>query len=40
MTLVFTEADRGKRVYMAGRWEINREGLKGLFGEIVSVFIP
>jgi hypothetical protein len=31
---------RGKRVYMAGCWEIEREGEKGPMGEIVSAFIP
>ncbi|MDR1211273.1 MAG: hypothetical protein LBK40_03475, partial [Spirochaetaceae bacterium] len=40
LTLIFDEADRGKRVYMVGRWEIEREGLKGPLGEIVSAFIP
>jgi hypothetical protein len=40
LTLTFDESDRGKRVYMAGRWEIEREGEKGPTGEIVSCFIP
>jgi hypothetical protein len=40
LTLTFGEADRGKRVYMAGRWEIEREGEKGPMGEIVSAFVP
>jgi hypothetical protein len=40
LTLVFEEEDRGKRVYMAGLWEIEREGIKGDAGEIVSVIIP
>jgi hypothetical protein len=40
LTLVFEESDRGKRVYMAGRWEIEREGIKGEFGDIVSAFVP
>jgi hypothetical protein len=40
LILTFDEADRGKRVYMAGCWEIEREGEKGPMGEIVSVFIP
>jgi hypothetical protein len=40
LSLSFGEADRGKRVYFAGRWEINREGAKGDFGEIGSELIP
>ncbi|MDR2630123.1 MAG: hypothetical protein LBC60_04295 [Spirochaetaceae bacterium] len=40
LTLPFDEEDRGKRLYMAGRWEIEREGIKGPFGEIVSTIIP
>jgi hypothetical protein len=40
LTLTFDEADRGKRVYMAGRWEIEREGEKGPTGESVSCFVP
>jgi hypothetical protein len=40
LILTFDEADRGKRVYMAGCWEIEREGEKGPMGEIVSCFIP
>jgi hypothetical protein len=40
LTLTFDEADRGRRVYMAGRWEIARESKKGPTGEIVSCFIP
>jgi hypothetical protein len=40
LILTFDEADRGKRVYMAGCWEIEREGEKGPMGEIVSAFIP
>jgi hypothetical protein len=38
--LNFGEEDRGKRVYMYGCWEIEREGEKGPPGEIVSCFIP
>jgi hypothetical protein len=30
----------GKTVCFAGRWEINREGLKGDFGPIVSAVVP
>jgi hypothetical protein len=40
LSLTFDEEQRGKRVYCAGRWEINREGEKGDFGEIVSELIP
>jgi hypothetical protein len=40
LILNFDEADRGKRIYMAGRWEIEREGIKGNFGDIESVIIP
>jgi hypothetical protein len=38
--LVVKEEDRGKRIYMAGRWEIEREGIKGDFGEVVSTVVP
>jgi hypothetical protein len=37
---VRNEEDRGKRLYMAGRWEIEREGVKGPFGDIVSAIVP
>ncbi|MDR1419834.1 MAG: hypothetical protein LBI86_05630 [Treponema sp.] len=40
LILIFDEEDRGKRLYMAGRWEINREGIKGPFGDIVMVIVP
>ena len=40
LTLEFEEQDRGKRVYMAGCWEIEREGVKGGYGEIVSAIVP
>ena len=40
LTLVFEEQDRGKRIYMAGRWEIEREGIKGEFRDIVSALVP
>jgi hypothetical protein len=36
----YTEADRGKKAYYCGRWEIPREGGKGPFGEIVEAIIP
>jgi hypothetical protein len=35
--LDFDEADRGKKVYMARRWEIQREVIKGLFGAVMDV---
>lgn len=38
--LVFKEADRGKRIYLAGRWEIEREGEKGECGDIVTAIVP
>jgi hypothetical protein len=40
LILTFGEEDRGKRLYMAGRWEIEREGEKGDFGDIVSAIVP
>jgi hypothetical protein len=40
LNLDFEEEDRGKHLYMAGRWEIHREGTKGLFGAVVDAFIP
>jgi hypothetical protein len=40
LTLSFGEEDRGKRVYMAGAWEIEREGEKGPYGAIVEAIIP
>jgi hypothetical protein len=38
--LKFAEHERGRRVYMCGRWEIAREGEKGSFGEIIEAVIP
>jgi hypothetical protein len=38
--LKFAEHERGKRVYMCGRWEIQREGEKASFGEIIEAVIP
>jgi hypothetical protein len=38
--LKFAEHERGLRVYMCGRWEIEREGEKGSFGEIIEAVIP
>jgi hypothetical protein len=40
LTLEFQEHERGKRIYMVGRWEIGREGVKGNFGDIVTAIIP
>jgi hypothetical protein len=40
LTLEFEEHERGKRVYMCGRWEIQREGEKGPWGDIVEAIIP
>lgn len=40
LILDFDEADRGKRVYLAGRWEIHREGGKGPFGAVVEAIVP
>jgi hypothetical protein len=40
LEIVTGEEDRGKRIYMAGRWEIEREGIKGDFGEVVSAIVP
>jgi hypothetical protein len=36
----YNEAERGKKVYYCGRWEISKEGGKGPFGEIVEAIIP
>ncbi|MDR1248572.1 MAG: hypothetical protein LBK63_04635, partial [Treponema sp.] len=38
--VTFKEEDRGKTVYFAARWEIQRDGLKGDFGAIVSAIVP
>jgi hypothetical protein len=38
--ITFREEDRGKTVYFAGRWEIQRGGEKGKFGPIASAVIP
>jgi hypothetical protein len=40
LVLTFGEEDRGKRIYLAGRWEIVRDGIMGDFGEFVSAIIP
>jgi hypothetical protein len=38
--ITFKEEDRGKTVYFAGRWEIEREGQKGAFGTIAEGVVP
>jgi hypothetical protein len=40
LVLEFEEHERGKRIYMVGRWEIIRDGEKGPFGAIVEAIIP
>jgi hypothetical protein len=40
LILEFEELERGKKVYMCGRWEIEREGEKGPFGDIEEAVIP
>ncbi|MDR3114961.1 MAG: hypothetical protein LBU25_05515 [Treponema sp.] len=40
LTLEFEEHERGKRVYMCGAWQIDREGEQGPSGEIVEAIIP
>ncbi|MDR1216198.1 MAG: hypothetical protein LBK25_05920 [Treponema sp.] len=40
LILEFDEQDRGKRIYMAGAWEIQREGEKGPPGAIEEAIIP
>jgi hypothetical protein len=40
LVLDFDETERGKHVYLCGRWEIRREGEKGPDGAIVEVVIP
>ena len=40
LTLEFDEADRGKRLYLFGRWDISREGEKGSGSAIVEAVIP
>jgi hypothetical protein len=36
---VYSETERGKPVYYAGRWQ-NEKGEKGPWGDIVSAIIP
>jgi hypothetical protein len=40
LELTFEEHERGEKVYMCGRWEIQREGEKGPWGDIEEVIIP
>jgi hypothetical protein len=40
LTLEFDENDRGKRIYLSGSWEIEREGEKGPPGDIEEAVIP
>jgi hypothetical protein len=39
LDLPFDLSDRGKKVFMAGRWEIHREGLKGPLSPIIDAII-
>jgi hypothetical protein len=38
--LTFEEHERGEKVFMCGRWEIQREGEKGPWGNIEEIIIP
>jgi hypothetical protein len=40
LTLSFDESQRGKHIYMAAAWEIEREGEKGPYSAIVEAVIP
>jgi hypothetical protein len=40
LTIDFEENLRGKKVFLCGRWEIEREGEKGPFGAIEEAIIP
>jgi hypothetical protein len=40
LILEFDEEDRGKHIYMAGAWEIQREGEKGPHGAIEEAIVP
>jgi hypothetical protein len=40
LVLIFGEEDRGRRLYMSGRWAIGRDGIKGDFGDVVTTFVP
>ena len=40
LAIEFGEVDRGKKVFLCGRWEIDREGIKGPWGDIEEAIIP
>ncbi|MHB9292209.1 hypothetical protein Holit_01304 [Hollandina sp. SP2] len=40
LELTFEEHERGEKVYLCGRWEIQREGEKGPWGDIEEVIVP
>jgi hypothetical protein len=40
LTLTFDESQRGKHIYLAAAWEIEREGEKGPYGPIIEAVIP
>lgn len=40
LSLEFQEHERGERVFMCGRWVIQREGEKGPWGKIEEVIVP
>jgi hypothetical protein len=40
LVIDFGEQDRGKKVFLCGRWEIEREGEKGPFGDIEEAIVP
>jgi hypothetical protein len=40
LTLTFDEKERGRHIYMAGAWEIEREGEKGPFSAIEEAIVP
>jgi hypothetical protein len=40
LVIDFEEHDRGKKVFLCGRWEIEREGVTGPFGDIEEAVIP
>jgi hypothetical protein len=40
LNIDFEEHNRGKKVFLCGRWEIQREGEKGPFGDIEEAIIP
>ncbi|MDR0644366.1 MAG: hypothetical protein LBG05_05545 [Treponema sp.] len=40
LDLTFEEHERGEKVFMCGRWEIQREGEKGPWGDIEEAIVP